>query len=179
MASFGAGTVVSSGQVLLIRRKDFEVWSIPAGGVEDGETAAQAAIRETREETGIEVRLSHLVGIYSSPRWHGGGDHMALFAAEPVGGRLEPQPEEVLEVGYFPADQLPEPFVWWHRRRIADALRGARGVACAQDRIWPFDPGDGYREIFARLKESGLTPGDFFLKHMGEMGPEGERGEVG
>lgn len=41
MASFGVGTiVVSSGQVLLIRRKDFEVWAIPAGGVEDGESAA-------------------------------------------------------------------------------------------------------------------------------------------
>ena len=45
MASFGAGTVVvSSGQVLLIRRKDFGVWPIPAGGVEDGETAARADI---------------------------------------------------------------------------------------------------------------------------------------
>ena len=71
MPSLGASAViVEDGKVLLIKREDFEVWALPGGTVESGETTAQAAIREVKEETGLDVELSRLVGIYSSPRWH-------------------------------------------------------------------------------------------------------------
>ena len=57
----------SKGGILLIRRTDNSYWSIPGGGVEPGESVSQAAVREVKEETGIECEVSGLVGIYSNP----------------------------------------------------------------------------------------------------------------
>ena len=68
MPTFGAeAVVVSSSKVLLIKRKDLGVWSLPGGKIEDGESTAEAAVRETLEETGIRIALEGLVGVYSSP----------------------------------------------------------------------------------------------------------------
>jgi ADP-ribose pyrophosphatase YjhB (NUDIX family) len=54
-------------RVLLTRREDFDMWCLPGGGVEVGETLAQAARREAQEETGLQVALTRLVGVYSRP----------------------------------------------------------------------------------------------------------------
>lgn len=75
-------------KILLTKREDFETWILPSGGVEDGESIAQAAIRETKEETGLDVELTRLVGIYSrlgnmSPV------HAMLFIAKPIGGEIK------------------------------------------------------------------------------------------
>ena len=52
--------VIHGNKVLLTQRDDFESWILPGGGVEDGESIAQAAIRETKEETGLDVELIRL-----------------------------------------------------------------------------------------------------------------------
>jgi ADP-ribose pyrophosphatase YjhB (NUDIX family) len=57
-----------SGRLLLICRTDNDYWSIPGGGVEPGESVSQAAVREVKEETGIDCEVTSLVGIYSDPR---------------------------------------------------------------------------------------------------------------
>ncbi len=57
--------VIHEGKILLTKREDFETWILPSGGVEEGESLAQAAIRETKEETGLDVELTRLVGVYS------------------------------------------------------------------------------------------------------------------
>lgn len=54
--------------VLLIRRTDNGLWALPGGAQEIGEYIAETAVRETREETGIEVEVTGLVGIYSDPK---------------------------------------------------------------------------------------------------------------
>ncbi len=59
--------IIQAGQILLIQREDFEVWGLPGGQVEAGESIAQAAMREARAETGLDVELTRLVGIYSLP----------------------------------------------------------------------------------------------------------------
>jgi ADP-ribose pyrophosphatase YjhB (NUDIX family) len=56
------------GRLLLIQRSDNGLWALPGGGQEFGESVSQAAVRETREETGLEVEVTGIVGIYSDPR---------------------------------------------------------------------------------------------------------------
>ena len=65
----------SAGEVLLIRRSDNDNWAIPGGAVDLGESLVQAAVRETREETGIFCEVTGLVGIYTDPR------HVILYTS--------------------------------------------------------------------------------------------------
>jgi ADP-ribose pyrophosphatase YjhB (NUDIX family) len=55
------------GRILMIRRTDNDLYSIPGGQLELGETLAQAAVREVREETGIECEATGIIGLYSNP----------------------------------------------------------------------------------------------------------------
>ncbi|MEU3649280.1 NUDIX domain-containing protein [Lentzea sp. NPDC034063] len=55
------------GRVLMIRRADNDKYAIPGGQQEAGETLTQAAIRETKEETGIDIEVTELIGLYSNP----------------------------------------------------------------------------------------------------------------
>ncbi len=56
-----------AGEILLIRRSDNDNWALPGGGVDIGESLAEAAVRETREETGIDCEITGLSGIYTDP----------------------------------------------------------------------------------------------------------------
>lgn len=62
------------GRILLLRRADGDIrrdglWSVPGGGIEPGERLDQAAVREVREETGLEVEPVALIGVYSDPEY--------------------------------------------------------------------------------------------------------------
>lgn len=139
MPTIGTNVVImQAGKILLTKRSDIPVWCLPGGGVDAGESVAQTAVREVREETGLQVQLTRLVGVYSRPTWGLDGDHVLLFTAVPIGGQLQAQESEVVEQGYFEPDNLPQPLLWWHLQRIADALAGVRGAAWAQDVPWPF-----------------------------------------
>ncbi|MEV0662172.1 NUDIX hydrolase [Actinomadura luteofluorescens] len=58
----------AKGEILMIRRTDNDNWALPGGAIDLGESVTQAAIRETKEETGVDVEISGLVGIYSDPK---------------------------------------------------------------------------------------------------------------
>ena len=121
--------VIDDGKVLLTKREDFEVWCLPGGGVEENETLAEGEIREAKEETGLDVELTRLVGVYSRL---GGGMHdvhAVLYAAKPIGGELRTQPHETIEVAYFPFDQLPSELLFGHKRRIHDATQETTAVS--------------------------------------------------
>ena len=65
-----SGVVLNQkGQVLLIQRNDSKAWSLPGGGVEDGESPDQAVVREIKEETGLDVGVIRLTGIYIRYLW--------------------------------------------------------------------------------------------------------------
>jgi ADP-ribose pyrophosphatase YjhB (NUDIX family) len=161
--------IIQSGEILLTRREDFEVWCLPGGAVDEGESIAQAAIREAYEETGLEVELTRLVGIYSRPGWPSAGAHIVSFTARPVGGELKPDPNEVIEMDYFAPDNLPKDLLWWHKQRILDSMNGTSGVVWLQEIDWPFDHDLSREELYARRDQSGLSRRDFFFETLGKI----------
>lgn len=167
MPNFGVGIAILVGdRVLLTRREDFEVWCLPGGSVEEGESLAQTAQREAREETGLEIRIERLVGVYSRPKWRDGGAHEIIFAASPIGGALSPDPREVIETGWFGINDLPQPILPWMVQEIRDALGGVGGSAVwRQDLDWSFPAGLSRRELYRMRDESGLSRQDFYLKY--------------
>lgn len=56
------------GRILLVLRRDNALWALPGGGMDLGESIQDTAVREVREETGLTVQITGLVGVYSSPR---------------------------------------------------------------------------------------------------------------
>lgn len=99
--------IARDGKVLMIRRgtdTGYGLWSLPGGFVDRGEVVETAAAREAWEETGLEVAVDGLIGLFSLP-----GDPVivAAFTARETGGSLAPGPE-ALEAAFFPPDSLPE-----------------------------------------------------------------------
>jgi ADP-ribose pyrophosphatase YjhB (NUDIX family) len=64
-----------AGQILLIKRSDNDNWAVPGGAIDLGESLIQAAVRETKEETGIDCEVTGLVGIYADPK------HVVLYTS--------------------------------------------------------------------------------------------------
>jgi len=122
--------------LLLMRRSDNGHWGLPGGYVEIGESVAMAAAREVMEETGYAVEIGRLLGVYSDPstqviEYEPDRRVQAVnlcFEAAPLSKGEPTTPEETLEIGYFPAALLPEPFVPIHRLRIDDAALGEVGA---------------------------------------------------
>jgi len=150
-------------QVLLIQREDFEVWCTPGGLIEKGETPAVAGIRETKEETGLDVRLTRFVGVYSREKWRGDDYHVFVFAAEVIGGTLTPQPGEALQVAFFPLDALPDLLIG-QDHRIRAAAGGIGGSIAAEEIISPLRLPDHLSrwDIYKMRDESGLTRTEFY-----------------
>lgn len=132
-----------AGELLLMRRSDNGFWGLPGGFVEIGESVAEAARREVAEETGWQVEVGSLIGVYSDPATQvvdyshktgkrtgagpDGGDRRVqivnlCFHAEAVEAGEMTTPDETLEMGFFAVDALPEPFVPIHEIRIEDGL---------------------------------------------------------
>jgi ADP-ribose pyrophosphatase YjhB (NUDIX family) len=58
----------SDGRIVLVKRKDNDLWALPGGGMEPGESIEDTAVREVLEETGLVVGVSGLIGVYTNPR---------------------------------------------------------------------------------------------------------------
>ena len=169
--------VLHEEKILLTKRDDFHVWCFPSGGVEDGESLAEAAIRETKEETGIDIKLTRVIGVYS--RLGGLPDvHAVLYEAIPIGGELRTQPGETLEVDYFPFDKLPEDISIGHIKRIEDATKGAQGVSVRQQIKFTGKPAVSRKELIELMHQSGLSPRDFYI-HLIKDAEINETVEVG
>ena len=134
----GASAIVFDAErekVLLTRREDNDRWCLPGGGMDPGESAAETCIRETLEETGLKVRVTRLIGIYTSPDLvieYTGGDRIQpvafSFEAEVVGGELTLS-DETTEFGYFSLEEMDAlDLMEHHKERIQDAVQYQAGV---------------------------------------------------
>lgn len=102
-------------EVLLQRRGDSNKWGFPGGAIELGETPQMAAIREAKEETGLDVETGRLIGIYTDcnmeyPNGDKAQSICIAFELNVTGGCLVCDREETLELKYFPLDHVPELF---------------------------------------------------------------------
>jgi 8-oxo-dGTP diphosphatase len=115
-----AATIVLNEQneILLIKGPS-RGWEMPGGQVEEGESLKDAAIRETKEETGIDIEVLKFCGIFQNVNR---SICNTLFLAKPVGGELTTTPES-LEVGFFPIEQALEMVTYMNfRQRIEYSL---------------------------------------------------------
>ena len=130
----GVGVVVRDGMggILLERRSDCGLWGLPGGRLEPGESLSEGARREVLEETGLAVRITRLLGVYSEPAerivtYLDNGDvaHLVdvVVESEIVSGRLT-KSNESEELRFFPLDALPQDMVPPARKPLQDIKTG-------------------------------------------------------
>ena len=104
------GFIVEDGRVMLVKRKyppRVGYWSFPAGFMEYGESPSHCAIREVKEETGLDVEVVSSFKVYSGsddPRTRA---ILILYIVKPVGGEMSPG-DDASELKYFPLNDLPD-----------------------------------------------------------------------
>jgi ADP-ribose pyrophosphatase YjhB (NUDIX family) len=112
----------AAGRILLVRRADDGKWCLPCGWVEPNESPEETVVREAREETGLEVEVGRLIGVYTRRADSGYGPHSAIaigYLCEVRGGRFTLS-HEIREVGYFRIEDVTD----WHEKH-AEYARGA------------------------------------------------------
>lgn len=112
---------------MLIKRKNDPFkgfWALPGGFVEYGEPVEQAAVREAREETGIDVDIKNLVGVYSHPDRDPRGHTVSIcFLAKPAGGTVTPATDAV-DAAYFTLNAINSlELAFDHKKILKDALK--------------------------------------------------------
>ncbi len=121
------------GRVLLQRRADKNKWGFPGGAMELGESARETAIREIKEETGLDVEVSKLIGIYTDYYdEYPNGDRaqtIAIFLEfSVIGGQIIESNEETLELRYFALTDFPELVNQQHADAFKDIKNGRYGI---------------------------------------------------
>jgi 8-oxo-dGTP diphosphatase len=147
MPAAGAGAVVfdPEGRVLLVREGYGRGrWSLPGGEIEAGEQPHEAAVREAREETGLVVTPTAVLGLY---RFH--SDHVFdvyAYLCDYEGEAAIASPGEIADLGWVDPRALPAPMTNIVAAAVPDALAGNRGVVRAlewlPERHEPLPPAD-------------------------------------
>jgi ADP-ribose pyrophosphatase YjhB (NUDIX family) len=124
------GAVVGNeqGEILLVQRADSGVWLYPTGWADIGYSASEVAVKEVREETGIDVEPVRLIAVLDGLRlgFHRIPLYSLVFHCRPIGGKVEPHPLECLDAGWFSEDRLPQPLAGRDRWTL-HAFRAIRG----------------------------------------------------
>lgn len=121
-----ATIVVNDDKELLLIKGPRRGWEMPGGQVEEGESLREAAIRETREESGIDIEVTKFCGIFQNVK---GGVCNTLFLGKPIGGNPTTSAES-LEVGFFPIEEALDMVTWKNFRQ--------RIEYCLDEKMQPF-----------------------------------------
>ena len=136
------GAVVGNdaGEILLVQRSDSGVWLYPTGWADVGYSAAEVAVKEVAEETGIHCEVVGLLAVLDGMRL--GFTRIPLYSlvfhCRAIGGELEAHPLETSDVGWFSRDALPEPlagFEQWGEMAFA-------AIGGSPQPVWFDDPRD-------------------------------------
>ena len=119
--------------IILIERKNYPPgWAIPGGFVDYGESFEQAAVREAKEETSLDVRLRGLLGIYSDPgRDPRGHTATAVFIADARG--VPAARDDARRLDVFSMDNLPEALAFDHRKILQDYFASEEWIHFSSD----------------------------------------------
>lgn len=105
-------------KILLCHRRDYDLWNLPGGTMELGESPWECVVREVKEETGLKVEITRLAGVYNKPD----KDELVFsFVCRAVGGKLTLN-EEADKIEYFSIKDLPANISQKQVARIHDAL---------------------------------------------------------
>lgn len=117
--------IANSKKEVLLQKRPEGKWGLPGGLMELGESFEEVAIREVKEEIGLEVKALKLLNVFSGKEFYTkapNGDEFygitAVFYTDQVEGTINLQSDETLEVRYFPKDNLPNNMVGSHRRFV-------------------------------------------------------------
>ncbi|UCF04749.1 MAG: NUDIX hydrolase [bacterium] len=120
------GVIMLDGARVLLVKRRFDPykgkWAIPSGFIEYNEDVRETAVREVREETGLEIEIVALHAVescFDDPR---GNTLLVLYTGRITGGALRAG-DDAADVGYFPLDALPEIAFEAHRRVLGDLAR--------------------------------------------------------
>ncbi|MCZ8515169.1 NUDIX domain-containing protein [Paenibacillus filicis] len=114
-----AAIVLNERNEILLIKGPSRGWEMPGGVVEEGESLKDAAVRETKEESGIDIEVTKFCGVFQNVSE---SICNTLFLGRPIGGELTTTPES-LEVGFFPIEVALEMVTWKNfRQRIEFCL---------------------------------------------------------
>ena len=130
-----AGGIIYNEQndILLQKRGDRNEWGFPGGAMELGESIEETAKREIFEETGLVVKVEHLIGVYSKyiveyPNGDNAQSITYCFQCKPIGGELKTDGIETLDLRFFTMNQIPPLFTKSHEDALEDWLSKRKGV---------------------------------------------------
>jgi len=106
-------------RILLCHRLDYDLWNLPGGTMELGESPWECVIREVREETGLNVEIIRLAGIYNKPEK---SELVFSFVCRVVGGKISLN-EEADKIEYFSIKDIPQNTSPKQLERIKDAIK--------------------------------------------------------
>ena len=121
--------VFRDGRILLIKREDNGLWAMPGGVTDVGETWAQSAERELREETGVTGTVTQLLGVFDSRLWGSRAKYhiyASVWLTEVSDDQTPIAGPETTDVGFFSENDLPD-LSPGHLRRVPVVFRLARG----------------------------------------------------
>jgi ADP-ribose pyrophosphatase YjhB (NUDIX family) len=139
-----------AGRILFHHRPDFNIWGLPGGILEAGESPAECARREAFEETGLHVEPLRLAAVLSGPQHnvrYPNGDRVQqvtfFFACRATGGSLRPAAGESTRLAFFPEDSFPDTLPWYalalaHRSGPDPYFDPPKAPTPAGQAVWSF-----------------------------------------